>query len=770
MTMSPVMQTARASGLRDRFGRIAAGLLVATFAASSLTAQPASEPSGEVLKLSTFEVSGEKPNRYQASDVTSGGRVRTTIFDSPQTINVVTDALLKDVGAVRILDALKYIPGVTESTIPNGLDRLTVRGFQIDGATIDGFYDITQANVDPVLIDRIEVIKGPNAILSPTGSPGGTVNNVTKKPLFVDPQNTVRLEYGVFDAGSIEVDSTGRIGDANSKFAYRVVASYRDYDSYYGNTGTKRHTFAPSLSYMINPSTKLTVQAEFSDSKAGGYLGMPIDPSVGSTNEAILLAGVSPTAAIYADDIYRRDKKTSYQAFLTSELTEHLSVRVAARQNEYYLDDQSLVFNAIGGAGGARNPLTGLWTPGVIYGAGPTFTPSPAPVPSRSFTRSGNHRTAADKTIKFQNDWVYKRTFGGVQSTTGAGFAYGRREPAKAQGLINETLSNTPLDFDNIVLTPLTPTGTISIKENIFELTKQYYANQSLGIMKDRVILSGGVSRFDARNSTIRLLPGATNVYIDNNTSTVNYGLVIKPTKDISLFYGHSENASPVSTNASPVGTPDFSVGEQNEFGARVRLLEGRLQVSATYFDITQSAFSVPNPANLVFPPPVPPAPLLFSDRAAKGWELEFTFEVSKGFTIIGNYTDFTNRDPNDVPFRGTAETSGAAWARYEFLKGSLRGWNISIGSNYIGERPGDGASGFTAASTPTNLIPNQPSFYLPSRTLVDLSFGYTREAWTVQANVDNLFDSEYLAAGLTRTLVYPGTGINFRVSLGYKF
>jgi hypothetical protein len=82
----------------------------------------------------------------------------------------------------------------------------------------------------------------------------------------------------------------------------------------------------------------------------------------------------------------------------------------------------------------------------------------------------------------------------------------------------------------------------------------------------------------------------------------------------------------------------------------------------------------VPNPANLTVPAPVPPAPGLFSDRAAKGWELEGTYEIAKGFTVIGNYTNFTNRDPNDVPFRGTAEKSAAAWARYEFQNTELKG------------------------------------------------------------------------------------------------
>jgi iron complex outermembrane receptor protein len=750
---------------------IASVLAAAIFGVLPASAQSPATPANDVVTLSAFEVSGTTPNRYQASDVTSGGRIRTAIFDSPQTINVVTDALLKDVGAVRILDALKYVPGVTESTLPNGLDRLTVRGFQIDGATVDGFYDITQGNVDPVTIDRIEVVKGPNAILAPTGSPGGTINNVTKKPLFVAPRNTVRLEYGAFDAGGVEIDSTGRIGDLNSKFAYRIVAALRDFDNYWGNTRTKRHTIAPSLAYQFNPGTKLTLQAEFSEWRAGAYLGIPIDPSAGSTTTAQLLAGVSRTKAVYADDIYRRDKRSTFRLFFTSEINEHLSVRVAARQAYYYLDNQGLNFSPINGNGGARDPNTGLWTPGIVYGPGPTFTPSPAPVQSRSFNRGGQRSTVSDKKQNFQNDWIYQQNFGAVQSTSSVGFAYTRRLPDGSQSTINTNLTNTPLNFDAIILTPAIDTGVLNTRENNNELTRQYYANESLTAFGDRLIVSGGVSKLDVHNSTIRLLPGATNnVYINNKKNTVNYGVVVKPIKDVSLFYGHSENASPVSTNLTPPGTPDFSVGTQDEFGGRVRLLEGRLQASVTYFKISQNAFSVPNPANLTVPAPVPPAPLLYSDRAAKGWEIESTFEVTKGFTLIGNYTSFTNRDPNNIPFRGTAEKSAAVWARYEFLTSELKGFNVSLGANWTDKRPGDSASGFTPASTPTKLIPNQPSFYLPARTLVDLSAGYTRGVWSYQANIDNVFDKKYLLASLSRNAVYAGPGINLRVSATYRF
>ena len=755
---------------RSRLPAAALFTALAGAAAFAQTARTAPSDS-EIVKLGVFEVSGAAPNRYQASEVSSGGRIRTAIFDSPQTVNVVTEALLKDVGAVRILDALKYVPGVTESTLPNGLDRITVRGFQIDGATVDGFYDITQGNIDPLTIERIEVVKGPNAILSPTGSPGGTINNVTKKPLFVTPRHSVRLEYGAFDAGSVEVDSTGRIGDASSKFAYRVVAAYRNFDNYYGNTKTKRYTLAPSLSYLFNSATKLTFQAEFSDWRAGAYLGIPIDPSAGSTNTAKLLAGVSPTKAVYADDIYRRDKRSAYRAVFTSEITEHLSVRVAARQAYYYLDNQGLNFAPNNGNGGATNPLTGLWTPGLVYGPGPTFTASPAPVQSRIFNRGGQRSTVNDQKQNFQNDWVYNVKLGDFTSVTSAGFAYTRRLPNAAQTTVNTNLANTPLDFDNIVLGPLTDLGTVNTRENNNELSRQYYANQNLTALEGRLIVSGGISKIIVRNSTIRLLPGATNnVFINNEKNTVNYGVVVKPVKDVSLFYGHSENASPVSTNLTPAGTPDFSVGNQDEFGGRVRLFENRLQLGVTYFKIAQNAFSVPNPANLTVPAPVPPAPLLYSDRAAKGWELEGTYEITKGFTVIGNYTNFTNRDPNNIPFRGTAEKSAAAWARYEFQDATFKGFNVSLGANWTDKRPGTSASGFTAASTPTSLIPNQPTFYLPARTLVDFSAGYTRGVWSYQANVDNVFDKKYLAAALSRNAVYAGPGINLRVSATYRF
>jgi len=77
------------------------------------------------------------------------------------------------------------------------------RGFATRGQTIDGFNSDAQINLDPIIVDRYEIVKGPNAILSPAGVPGGTINLVTKKPVFGD-FGFISGEVGRFDGDRIE--------------------------------------------------------------------------------------------------------------------------------------------------------------------------------------------------------------------------------------------------------------------------------------------------------------------------------------------------------------------------------------------------------------------------------------------------------------------------------------------------------------------------------------------------------------------------------------
>jgi iron complex outermembrane receptor protein len=259
------------------------------------------------------------------------------------------------------------------------------------------------------------------------------------------------------------------------------------------------------------------------------------------------------------------------------------------------------------------------------------------------------------------------------------------------------------------------------------------------------------------------------------DTSLPSYGIVIKPFKDqVSLYYGYSEQSSANSPSTTGAFVPQLTSSKQNEFGARLKVWDDKIYFTISHFDIVQNNFSVPNPGNLTTPPPSPLLPALFSDRKAKGWEYELRANPTKNISIIGNYTAFKNRDPNNVEFRGTAEKSGGVLVSYTFDKEStpaLEGFRASVGVDYIGNRPGDAASGLTAASTSTNVIPNLPTFYLGARTLVNLGLAYNfKNSWSAQLNVDNLFNEEYNMASINRALVYVGTPMNARLSVTRKF
>jgi len=152
---------------------VSASSLILALVASTYAQQLPSQSDEEVVRLSPFAVEERADmGRYQAAQVSSGSRIRMDLMEATQGISVVTNEFMTDVGTGRILDAVKYVAGVGASHDPNAMDTMNVRGFQsIGSSTLDGFTQNNISNSDPIIIDRIEVLKGPNAILSPKVCP-----------------------------------------------------------------------------------------------------------------------------------------------------------------------------------------------------------------------------------------------------------------------------------------------------------------------------------------------------------------------------------------------------------------------------------------------------------------------------------------------------------------------------------------------------------------------------------------------------------------------
>jgi len=741
-------------------------------------------PEEEVVTLSPFEVSSAAPARYQSAAAAAGGRIAASIMDTPTTVTVLTAEFINDVGGSRVLDVAKYVAGVSEARIPGALDRVNIRGFETDGRRVDGFSSNDIANYDHGGIERLEVVKGPDALLHPSGPPGGTINLVTKRPQFT-AGGSIKVQVGEYDTNRAEVDVTGPLGE---NFAYRAVMALQDNEGYVRGMERDSFLFTPSLTWRLSPQTNLTLRYEYYDFRVTDPVGIPTDSSVGTNTPFRVWQGLplnfGPNYGKYSE--YRRTVSHQATALFTSTITEKLSVRLAGRVSEASVPAGDLRIRTrfetpVPDGWTSINPLTGEYEPGLLFDPNPPYAPIPAPAISPILGLSGTERVSAHlRQRDLQNDWSYIVDSDAVKSTTLIGFAYAYFAEN------NDSRQRFAPDLDT--RTMIAPVGTVTRADFLNARWRnrqsryQAYLTQQLELWEGRLNLSGGVSHLTFNGfggnqaapadppprATLpgQLFPGS------GSKATYNWGFVLKPFKTVSLYYGHTENAVPVG-DYKQVGfgiAPRFAVGEQDEIGVKGNFFEGRVIASVAYYEIDQTGYSVFNPANFATPIPPVPLPNIVVTRHAEGWEFQVTGSLTPSLSVIASYTDATNRDPNGNMLAGAAERLANAYVRYEFFGGPLKGLALAVGANYASERAVENVTGYTPASTPDNLIPIRSSGFMPARTLVDATLSYGRGNWSTSVTVANAFDKLYYAAADSRNLINIGTPRNVYGSVTWKF
>jgi iron complex outermembrane recepter protein len=254
----------------------------------------------------------------------------------------------------------------------------------------------------------------------------------------------------------------------------------------------------------------------------------------------------------------------------------------------------------------------------------------------------------------------------------------------------------------------------------------------------------------------------------------VQYGLLVKPLPNISVFYGNSKNFAFNGFGTTPAGVGGLlppSQGEQKEVGLKSTWLNNRLTFNVAYFDVLQFNNVVP-----AFPQTNPPSNVVVGGQTSRGFDGDFTFSVNKNLDLIGSFAHFKAHidlaapwnqiiHPGDgkvhktIPVNNVAEKTLALWSRYKFTEAPLKGLSISLGASYLSKRAINDNSG------------SQVFFgYLPARTIVDTSLNYETKSFTYQVNVDNLLNKKYIYASRSNLVQVPGVPINVRFSITYKF
>ena len=792
---------------------VVAGLALSLSVARSQT--PAPSPTGreETVTLPQFTVAENSLNPYQSQQALSASRIAMPIQDIPQTISVVPKELLEDSMSMRMLDAAKYVTPIVENTLPFGGDRYTIRGFTVSAEFVDGSnisgpdgYSMSQM---PYNLERLEIIKGPNAILVPGGSPGGVMNPITKAPIMSKDESTMTLELSRYYANGLSFD-VNRTLSKDGKMAARLVAAYWDFDYYIKGQYRRGYEISPSFAYQISPSHKLTLKADIVQNRDTNMAGLPIDPSIGTADTARIARGL-PRDWSFGNETDARHRSTQrLSAELLSTLGTHVTSRLYIMGDHVHRRDVGGTGASISNPGGGSiNPSTGFYEPGVTWtttvNADGTVTPVRTAVPTTDpstwiYTRNNGFVDLDYTEAHIKNDYAAKFESVFFNSTTIAGVSanssrvrYKSWVPAPRPNVAANDLGS--ITYPAYVFPPLLPgftTDNRGTNRTGVQTDLQTFVYETLGIWKDRLQISGGVSRFfgvlsrvdNTGTAILASLPNSPAYNLSSNATS--FGVVVKPIKEVSIFYSRNTTggAMPGSLNAGVTDpTTKVAVGGQKEFGLKTTLLDGKFTASIAHFDINQTNYSVTNSdyyalvaaGKLAEAAALPQA--LYMNLGSKGWEGELTYSLDKNLTILLNVTNLKVRQPiTEVRLRGVPDKAYGIYADYRFTEGGMKGFGINAGLDYKSDVAGTNATGFTTSRpivgvAGNGFVPNQPTFYVAGRTLVNVGFTYKYgQQWSAALTVLNALNTDYIMAAGSRTSLIVGTPRSWKSSISYSF
>ena len=245
--------------------------------------------------LATIKIKAQQASdqTYKVDSSSSATRSEIALQDTPQSVSVVTQKVIEDIGATRLVEALDLAGGVTRA---NNFGGQGLTGFNVRGFTSGEFYrngfpiNRGYPNApDSNTIERVDVLRGPSSSLYGRGDPGGTFNLISKTPKS-EQQTTLGAQLNSEGLYRTTVDMTGTIPNAEN-IGYRLNVIAEGGDSYRDHVESKRYGIAPIIQWQATDATKVTFEADILRNQHPldrGHTRYPTQKSFNSSPETYL--------------------------------------------------------------------------------------------------------------------------------------------------------------------------------------------------------------------------------------------------------------------------------------------------------------------------------------------------------------------------------------------------------------------------------------------------------------------------------------------------
>ena len=657
---------------------------------------------------------------YSVPAVSSATRTTTPLRDVPQAVSVVTSALIADQLMGSMADVTRYMPGVGFAQGEGNRDTPILRGnATTSDFFVDGVRDDVQYFRDVYNVDRVEALKGPNAMVFGRGGVGGVINRVTRQADWGQSREA-SLQFGSWNNRRFTAD-VGR--GMTETVAIRATGLYENSDSYREGFNLERYGFNPTVAFRLGPNTTLRSSYEYfhdqrvADRGISSFNGRPVESDPGT---------------FFGDPTQSASNAT---VNVVSGLLEHrFNSRVTFRNRLSYGDYDKFYQNVF---------------PGAVNAAGTTVAISA-------------YNNATDRHNLFnQTDLIASAQTGRLGHTLLVGTEFGRQETInfRKTGFFSSLGANVTT-FNAPVAAPTTSLP-VEFRQNATDADNQGVTTIAAVYAQDQVAFSKHVEaviglRFDSFNADMTNNRTATDFSSDDGFVSPRLGLIYKPMQPLSLYGSYSltylpragEQLSSLSLTNQALDPEEF---RNYEVGAKWDVVPS-FAVTAALYRLDRGNVIAPDPND-------PTASILVDAQRTKGLEVGLNGYVTRGWSVAGGYA---YQDGEITRSISASAQAGAVLA--QLPKHSISLWNKYDFTPRLAAALGIIYRGDVYTSTDNTVG-------LPEWTRVDGALYYNVTAkLRAQVNIENVFDEDYYPYAHSNTNITPGSPRAVRVALTTRF
>lgn len=682
--------------------------------------------------VSVSATSAKNVDGYTVKRTSTATKTDTLLRDIPQSISVVTQAVIKDQAIQNMADTVRYVPGVGISQGEGNRDALVFRGNRSTADFfVNGVRDDVQYYRDIYNTESVEVLKGPNGMIFGRGGSGGVINRVMKEADWKSTRE-ITAQVGSFDTKRVALD----VGQGvNEIVAVRLNAVHEDSGSFRNGVELKRSGINPTVTVIPTEKTKVVLSAEYAKDDRTADRGIP---STGVGTVASPTGPLKTDPSTFFGDPDRSKSNSELAAF--NGLVEHKLDNDTTIRNRTRYTTQSKFYQNV--------------YPDSISGSTVTL-------------KAYNDTTDRD-TFFNQTDLLFSMNTGQVKHDMAVGLELGHQNTdnlrkngtfAGAAGCDTLTCNVSTTSPNTAVPIAFANTSSLANNNSVMKQTSLYAQDQINLLPELQAILGLRYDRYE-----VDFVNNNTGASIDRNDNLFSprAGLVYKPIETASIYTNYSlayvprsgEQLTSITTATSTLAPEKF---KNTEVGAKWDI-SPNLALNTAVFQLDRSNVILPDPTDTT-------KAILGGGQRNRGFELGLTGRITSAWSVMGGYTYqhgvITSAQASTVS-GGVAAAKGATLA--ELPKNNFSLWN-----RYNINQTWGAGLGIITRGPMYAAIDNATK--LPGFARVDAAvYAKINKDVKVQLNIENLFDTQYYASAHNNNNITPGSPIAIRLSVTSNF